>query len=194
MPPEPLGQSQSGSAVILRQPQREFRTAAILQFNYPLRTSGAGSHRHLDKLRSKATGPRSLPSCSGHQMVLEGGVINPQSLSYRAQSIASRQPYHRAPEMLRDWFPMFTPLAPSCQGWLNPRNRGCKCGIGFGCRLRCHILARRLPPGAKCRHARLPKQHIPPAHWPRSEARFCQIWHCGAHLGQRSCDTRGSCE
>jgi hypothetical protein len=30
---------------------------------------------------------------------------------------------------------MFTPLAPSGQGWLNPLNRGCKCGIRFGARL-----------------------------------------------------------
>ena len=36
---------------------------------------------------------------------------------------------------------MFTPLAPSGQGWLNPRNRGSKCGIGFGGRLLCHIMA-----------------------------------------------------
>jgi hypothetical protein len=43
---------------------------------------------------------------------------------------------------------------------LNPRNRGCKGRIGFGCRLRCHSLARRLPPGAKRRHAPLPKQHV----------------------------------
>src|ERR1039458_5029996 len=54
---------------------------------------------------------------------------------------------------------MFTPLAPSAQGWLNPLNRGCKCGIGFGGRLRCHILARRLPRRPKRRHTRLPKQH-----------------------------------
>jgi hypothetical protein len=54
---------------------------------------------------------------------------------------------------------MFTPLTPSCQGWLNPRNRGCKCGIGFGGRLRCHILAQRLPRRPKRRHAHLPKQH-----------------------------------
>ena len=54
---------------------------------------------------------------------------------------------------------MFTPLAPSCQGRLNSRHRGCKCGIRLGGRLRCHNLARRLPPGRKRRHARLPKQH-----------------------------------
>src|ERR1019366_5857142 len=54
---------------------------------------------------------------------------------------------------------MFTPLAPCAQGWLNPRNRGCKCGIVFGGRLGSHILARSLPPGPKRRHTRLPKQH-----------------------------------
>ena len=54
---------------------------------------------------------------------------------------------------------MFTPLAPSGQGWLNPLNRGCKCRIRFGGRLRCHILARRLPRRPKRRHTRLPKQH-----------------------------------
>ena len=159
MPPEPLGQSQSGGVGTWRQPQGLFRTTAILQLNDPLRATAAGSHRHLDKLRSKGTGPRSLRSCRGHQAVLEGGVIDPQSLCYRAQSRAMRQPCHRAPKRFRNWFPMFVPLAPSRQGWLNPHYRGCKCEIGFGCRLRCNNLARRLPPGPKRRHTRLPKRH-----------------------------------
>ena len=50
----------------------------------------------------------------------------------------------RAPEMFRDWFPRFTPLTPSSPGWLNPRKRGCQCGIGFSWCLCCHNLARRL--------------------------------------------------
>jgi len=50
----------------------------------------------------------------------------------------------RAPEMFRDWFPGFTPLTPSSPGWLNPRKRGCQCGIGFSWCLCCHNLARRL--------------------------------------------------
>jgi hypothetical protein len=55
---------------------------------------------------------------------------------------------------------MFTPLTSSCQGWLNPRNRGRKCGIGFGGRLCCHHLAQSLPRRPKCRHAHWPKQHV----------------------------------
>ena len=39
-----------------------------------------------------------------------------------------------------DWFRRFTPLTPSSQGWLNPRQRGCQCGIGFSCGLRWGIV------------------------------------------------------
>jgi hypothetical protein len=97
-------------------------------------------------------------TCTSPSMPLRKSTGLTASNKRTAQSMALRQPHHRAPQWFRDRFPMFTPLAPCGQGYLNPRNRGCKCGIGFGGPLRCHILARRLPRRSKRRHTRWLKQ------------------------------------
>ena len=91
--------------------------------------------------------------------------------------------------MFRDWFSRFTPLTPSSQGWLNLRQRGCQCGMGFSCGLRCHNLARRLPPGARCRHARLPKLHGVPDHrgqTPPGSRKGALALRCGLRLSRVS--------
>ena len=101
----------------------------------------------------------------------------------------------RAAEMFRDWFPRFTPLTPSSPGWLNPRQRGCQWGMGFSCGLRGHNLARRLLPGAKCRHARLPQQHMAGKLTPdcRSGARRIAAMGCAAkgRMPPRDCGREG---
>ena len=97
MPPEPLRQSQGRDAVVLTQPQSEFGTAAILQFNNPRRAIGPGSHRHLDETRRQGTTPESSLSWAARQVTLEGSVIYLKRLSYRAHSVVSRQGPHRPP-------------------------------------------------------------------------------------------------
>jgi len=129
------------------------------------RNSGlAAACLHFGRRCSIFHGPGSTPGIAPTSRVFaeaESGDGGPGVAPMREDDLRQR-----APEMFRDWFPRFTPLTPSSPGWLNPRQRGCQWGMGFSCGLRGHNLARRLLPGAKCRHARLPQQPTQPVTTP----------------------------
>ena len=87
---------------------------------------------------------------------LEGSVIDPESMGYRAQSMGSRHLRHFIPQELRNGLSTFAPLAPGGQVRLHLRHSRRKSRVRSRCCFRRHNLPQRLMTKLQRRHSGLP--------------------------------------